>query len=257
MSTAAILKTPTLTLALRVLGVVMAITLAAAALWPLLNTGTGLPTVARLEIAGELRTPAAERLRAALAPMLQGPLLDLDMDLLRQTAEREPWVAQVRVERRWPDAVRVSVVERQPVARWGAASLLTAEGVVFAPPSDEWPAALVQLQGPAGRGGDVLQTFRALNEQLGATVFAPMALSWGARGEWTARTAADTELRLGRGDPLVAAAVLQGVAAQTLTARADEIAYVDLRYTNGFAVGWRSGASTETPGHTAPAGAGG
>lgn len=248
MSTATLSKNSALTLALRVLGVVLVLTVIAAAVWPLLHKGAGMPMVSRLEIAGGLRAPAAERLRVALAPLLHSPLLDLDMNALRQTAEREPWVAQVRVERRWPDAVRVSVIERQPVARWGAASLLTAEGTVFAPPADEWPAGLVQLHGPEGRGGEVLQTFHRLNDQLAATVFAPVALAWGARGEWTARTASGMELRLGRGEPLIAAALLQGVAAQMLAPREAEIAYVDLRYTNGFAVGWRD---------TAPSGAGG
>lgn len=257
MNTAAMPKTSTLTLALRVLGVVLVLTLAAAAVWPLLHSGAGLPVVSRLEIDGALRAPAAERLRIALAPMLQGPLLDLDMDALRQTAEREPWVAQVRVERRWPDAVRVSVIERHPVARWGSDSLLTAEGLVFSPAAEEWPADLVQLQGPEGRGPDVLQTFRDLSEQLRGTGFAPMTLIWGARGEWTARTASGMELRLGRGDPRVAAALLQGVAAHTLAAREAEIAYVDLRYTNGFAVGWRNGAFTDALRHTTPEGAGG
>lgn len=254
---AAMPKSPVLTVLLRIAGVVLVLTLAAAALWPMLHTGGGLPAVSQLEITGALHAPAAERLRAHLAPLLQGSLSELDMDALRVATESEAWVAQARVERRWPDAVRVSVIERQPVARWGASSLLTEDGTVFSPPADEWPAGLVQLQGADGRSAEVLQMFRVLSESLNTTPFVPAALTLGARGEWLARTESGIELRLGRGDPQVAASVLRGTAAQALTARLGEIAYVDLRYSNGFAVGWRDGTSMDASRQSAPTGAGG
>ena len=80
------------------------------------------------------------------------------------------------------------------------------------------------------------------------TPFVPSALSENARGEWTAVTATGIELRLGRGAPTDAVARLAGPVRMALTERLQEVAYVDLHYVNGFAVGWRDGGGGLAPG---------
>ena len=246
-TSAALNKTPALTLALRLLGGVLVVTVAAAAALPIIERVGGLPPVSRLEITGDLPADAVARVHARLLPLLQGQLLSLDMDALRFEAQQEPWVAQARVERLWPDAVRVSLVQRHAIARWGEGAVLTDTAYEFKPPMTEIPASLPRLSGPPGRAAEVLQVYQALHQQLGSTPYVPVELSLGDRGDWIATTAEGLELRLGRGDPALKVAVLLTAAAQPLQSRLSEMAYLDLRYTNGFAVGWASPRDSRSP----------
>ncbi len=75
------------------------------------------PTIERVEVAGHAHLSRAEVMRLAnVAP--GDPLLWVTRFGVRALAA-EPWVLQARVTRLWPDAVAISVVEREPVIRDG------------------------------------------------------------------------------------------------------------------------------------------
>ncbi|MEK6805912.1 MAG: FtsQ-type POTRA domain-containing protein [Pseudomonadota bacterium] len=225
---------------LRALGGLLAAVVCLAALMPLFEAAGALPAVSKLEIAGDFRHLDPAQVRAQLQPELAGTLLSLDLEQVRAAAETLPWVAQARVERVWPDAVRVSLREHTPFARWGEHSLLSDTGVMFTPAEVMSFEGFPQLAGPTDQQALMAQTFRDLSAQIGAGDFAIAALTLDARGEWTARTQSGVELRLGRGDPLPKAALIAGAVTRALGSRVAEIAYVDLRYSNGFATGWRA-----------------
>ena len=70
------------------------------------------------------------------------------------------------------------------------------------------------------------------------------------RGAWELDLANGVTVRLGRRqfderfDKFITAAV------KIVTQRGDDIAYIDMRYTNGFAIGWRSSSnSNNNPPH--------
>lgn len=206
-----------------------------------------------LEVRGAFDFLPPEAVRASVAGLLDRDFYELDLGALRREVERLPWVARARVERVWPATVRIEVVEHRPIARWGGAALLSDEGAVFSP-GGVLPEGLPQLDGPPGRAAAVRAAFDVLRARLVDTPFVPARLQLGERGEWTAWTAAGIEIRLGRSPdgeaPLVAAATLAGPALRALEGRLEEVAYVDLHYIHGFAVGWR-----EQPAGDAPAGA--
>ena len=52
-------------------------------------------------------------------------------------------------------------------------------------------------------------------------------------------------MRFGRVDPMDKVAVLGGPVRRVMTGRQSEVERIDLRYTNGFAVRWRTGDETE------------
>jgi cell division protein FtsQ len=52
------------------------------------------------------------------------------------------------------------------------------------------------------------------------------------------------EVRLGRRDVDVRTELFLDVVADIITGRATEIAYVDMRYSNGFTIGWNNGSRT-------------
>lgn len=73
-----------------------------------------LVAVETIEIVGAVRADVGERVaRAGLGP--GALLLHVDTASIEDAVRRDPWVADARVERIWPDTVVVEVIEREPV----------------------------------------------------------------------------------------------------------------------------------------------
>jgi cell division protein FtsQ len=208
--------------------------LAGHALKPALNR-----PVQALRIDGQLTHLSAAQIGAAAAPAPGARLFDLDLDAVRTRVEALPWVAHARVSRLWPSRLAIRVWERKPYAQWGDAGLVDEDGQAFTPAPEDLPPGLPHLAGPAGREAEVMRAYQQMTAALGGSSFVPSGLRLDARGDWTLATVAGIELRLGADDPAGKAALLLGAVMRTLNAKMDQVAYVDLRYTNGFAVGWK------------------
>lgn len=208
----------------------------------LLRPQFDLPLTA-LRVDGDLRrlTPAQIAAAAAVVPGIH--LFDADLVAVRERIEALPWVAHARVSRLWPDRVTIRVRERQPVARWGDAALVDVENHSFTPAPGEAPEGLPRLSGPDGREADVVAAFHALEAALEGSRFKPVALAMDARGEWIATTVDGIALRFGAEDPVTRAPILLGPATRALAEHFEQVASIDLHYSNGFAVGWKNGVA--------------
>ena len=234
----------------RVLGValtlVMIVTLVylSSRAMPILN-----PPVTRIEVAGRLvhLTPTQIASAAAIAPGTR--FFDVPMKALRARIEALPWVAESTITRQWPDSVNIRVKERQPYARWNGNSLLDTAGQVFAPRADALPAglrnALPKLSGPPGHEQDVMNAWKKMSAGLAGGPFALAALKQDARGGWVARCRSGVLLRLGRDNPTRKIGLLRNTVAPALASRLKDVAVIDLRYTNGFAVRWTDAADQD------------
>lgn len=194
--------------------------------------------VRRLILVGEFRHLDPAQVREVLRPFLGVELLAVDLALAREAVAALPWVESVRLTRAWPDALRVVIRERSAYARWNEDEALDTGARRFRPPLAQLAADLPRLAGPEGREAEVMETYRQLAAGLADSPFPLSGLQRDARGEWTARTRDGIELRLGREAPLDKLGLLRGAAARQLAPRRQEVAYIDLRYGNGFAVGW-------------------
>lgn len=144
------------------------------------------------------------------------------------------WVARVQVSRRWPDALVVRLWEYRPVARWGEVGLLDARGVRFRAETGEVDLPL--LNGPEGSEQRVLDTYRLLQSQL-----TPQGIQLGQlvvdhRGSWRATLEQGVELRLGPGNPQLPIKRFVDKVLPRLRSDLATLAYVDLRYPNGFSI---------------------
>ncbi|MFA5939128.1 MAG: cell division protein FtsQ/DivIB [Sinimarinibacterium sp.] len=215
---------------------------AAAAVWAFFQM-TGARPVARLLIEGELRRVSVGEIDTVVRPLLDARFVDVDLNAVHTTVQVLPWVARVRAEREWPATVRVRVWERVPAARWGKNSLLDGDAVIFAPEGREVPESLPELTGPDGSATRVLDTYRRLAARLDGSLFALQGLNEDARGDWTGFTRNGIALHFGRDEPVATTDALLGPATQALAGNIAAVKYVDLRYTNGFSVGWREPAA--------------
>ena len=97
-----------------------------------LNRAAGL-VVDEVLVDGREETPRAVML-AALGVKRGDLVLEFDVTAARHRLEEIGWIASARVERHLPDTIRVSIVERVPVAIWqrkGDFVLVDASGAVI------------------------------------------------------------------------------------------------------------------------------
>jgi cell division protein FtsQ len=193
----------------------------------------------QLEVRGDFRYLSVEDVHAAAAPFLSSSFFAADVTALRDAVARLPWVAGVRAERRWPGAIAVRIEERVPFARWNQDGLLDIESRAFTPRAGEAPTGLPRLGGSPGHELEVAQAWRRISPALDGTPLQLLGLRLDARGEWSALTASGIELRFGQNAPDERLPMLTSAVQKTIGGGWDRVRVIDLRYTNGFAVGWR------------------
>ncbi len=201
------------------------------------------PPVDSIRIIGAMKRLKAADIAAAADLEPDQRLFDTDLLEVRARIEALPWVSQAQVSRIWPDTLAVKLVERQPFARWGEAQVIDRDSRVFTPSPDEIPQDLPQLSAPAGHEAEAAAVYEELRLRLADSAWSPMGLQLDARGEWRMGTRFGTELRLGQGDPRRHVALILGTISDSLNAQLEKVGYVDLRYSNGFSVGWKDGVA--------------
>jgi cell division protein FtsQ len=170
-------------------------------------------------------------------------LLSVDLAAVRRAIHTLPWVDAVSVQRAWPRGLNVLVVEQTAAARWGdAAGLINTRGELFAADPRHIPPELAQLAGPADEEPRVAQRYLAAAGRLTAAGMRMTALRLDARGAWEFDLSNGVTVRLGRRQVDERFEKFMSTALKLVTERGEEISYVDMRYTNGFAIGWRGGA---------------
>ena len=180
-------------------------------------------------------------------PVLAGPKLTTltiggkltHVDRIGDAVDALPWVAEAQVRREWPHTLRVDITEEVPVARWNGDGLMDARGKIFTHSTDKAYAALPALSGRDDEAQDVLAQYNILAGLVSSRGLAIAALSVDARGAATVQLDDGIEVRLGREDATGRLARFSAVALPALSAKLAAVAYVDMRYTNGFAVGWK------------------
>jgi cell division protein FtsQ len=211
---------------------------AIAALGLLLALGLDQP-VRSFVIEGPFQRVTAVEVQQAALGALKGGFVSADLDGVRAAVEALTWVDRARVERLWPDRIRIEIVEQQAAARWGEDGLLNTRGELIATGVRHVPPELPRLEGPAGSESLVAQRFLAMQDRLGALGLQLAAVRLDARGAWELDLSTGVTVRLGRRQVDERMDRFVQFGAQVIAGRAAEVRYVDMRYSNGFAIGWR------------------
>lgn len=206
-----------------------------------------------LLVQGKFERVAPDEVFRAAHAQLGASYLTVDLDATRAAVEALPWVASASVRREWPGTLRVSITEEVPVATWRGVGLVDAAGLVFADGASAFPA-LPALAGPDGTSAELLANFHEMQRAVAASGLELARVEQSERRAWTVWFADGTEVRLGRREALPRLARYASVAAPVVAPQAAHIAYVDMRYANGFALGWRAARPAATARNTKPKG---
>ncbi|NIL94546.1 MAG: FtsQ-type POTRA domain-containing protein [Woeseiaceae bacterium] len=197
-----------------------------------------------IEISGPFQRVTALQIEEAIADQLEDGFVSADLGHIQQRIVSLPWIDQATVARRWPSRLRITVIEQVPAATWGERGLLNVRGELFVNEARHIPAELPRLSGPEQRSGDVARRYLAVRDRLIPVGLDLRRVHLDARGAWEMTLHNGVEVRLGRRDVDARTNLFLDVVADIITGRAAEIDYVDMRYSNGFTIGWNNGSRT-------------
>lgn len=165
-------------------------------------------------------------------------------DLARELAALS-WVKDVAVDKKWPDAVEVRVVEREPVVRWGDKGFLDSDGVQFTLPDSPALQRLFTVRGPEGYENMVLQHYRLFAPWLQSQNIAVESITLDPRLVWHVGLG-PIDVILGRDQLSERLRKLVVVNQRVIEPYRAYIHSVDLRYQDGFSVRWKDGVSPKS-----------
>lgn len=197
-----------------------------------------------IEIQSELKHVSEQDIRKAISLHLAEGFFWLNVDLVQKDLKSLAWVENVEIKRSWPDKIIVFIQEKVPQAIWGENAILTTEGSIFTIETLDLFEKLPRFKGPIERAKEIQQQYLSLLELLGPVGLSIQALELSTTG--VLRVMLDNGIAIILGKTAISERMARFVLAYqtSLQKHSQRIAYVDLRYTNGMAIGWRQGVQS-------------
>ncbi|MCP5179376.1 MAG: FtsQ-type POTRA domain-containing protein [Pseudomonadales bacterium] len=195
-------------------------------------------------VSGPLSEAEIDQVSGVVRDQLHGGLLSVDIGELARATGQLAWIRDVTVRRVWPDRLQVEVVKATPIARWNRDRYLTSTGGVIDSP--DVIGGLPELECELASPMEAVGMFRVLGELAAAEDLHPVALHQDRIGEWQIYFANDLRVALGADD--VVARMHRFLRSWHHRSAVGEsmIAYVDTRYPEGVAIGFREMVANNT-----------
>ena len=189
--------------------------------------------IRHVEVKGDLRHVTYQQVSYIVTREFRGNFFTLDLARVTEAFQKLPWVRHASLRRQWPDRLEVTLEEHVALARWAAGGLVNTRGEVFQAASD---APLPVFSGPPGTAQEMARQYEIFRSTLAPAGLKPVELSLNARRAWQITLDNGLTVALGREQVEARLARFVRYYAATVGRMPQPVAYVDLRYPNGFAV---------------------
>jgi len=165
----------------------------------------------------------------------------IEIAQVQKELEAMPWVYSVSIRKRWPETLKIHVVEQSIVAIWNDRALLNRFGEIVEAAPSSVKQQYVALHGSDEQANDVLNTYSELHHLLKVSQFEIASLHSDSRQSTSLTLKNGMMLRLGKEQKLDRIQLFLTVY-PLISKKYDvsNIEYIDLRYDTGFAIGWRN-----------------
>jgi cell division protein FtsQ len=191
-----------------------------------------------VKIAASYQHITRKQLEGILSKYLSDSFVFLPVSQLQEDLMLLDWSGRVKIVRIWPDTLKITVVEKAPVALWNE-SLMTADGQLFQRGNEPVDNALPRLSGPKQQQRDILQSYQKLSKLLSTYGLMAEALQLRDNQAWELTLTNGVQLHLGKRD--LETRLMRFVKAYPVVFadKVDQLSGVDLRYARGMAVQWK------------------
>ena len=205
--------------------------LLAALVWRIANIE--MFAVRGIDVIGNVAHVTREQVRTIAVNELKGTFFTVDLRGAQAAFEKLPWVRRVDVRRRWPNRLEVVVEEHRELARWGNSALVNHHGEMFEGASNE---RLPVFEGPTGSQFEITRNYRRFNQSLALIGRQVRRVQVSDRRAWRLGLDDGTVIELGRDGVVERLRGFVTAYAHSVGELGEKTDYVDLRYSNGFAV---------------------
>lgn len=179
----------------------------------------------------------------AVKSYLTGSFFYVNVHEAKRAAERMNWVRHARIDRIPPAAIKITIEEHEPVARWiregYQAGLISARGEVF---QAAFQGELPEFDGDIDKLNIMLEQYRIFNSSLKPLRLKILRLQYSPRASWTMMLNNGIEVRLGKDNIHARMNRFVEIYPATLSQQAANLDYVDMRYPDAFATKMRDDA---------------
>ncbi|NOQ93921.1 MAG: FtsQ-type POTRA domain-containing protein [Methylophaga sp.] len=197
--------------------------------------------ILHVSVDGKFEHANKNELVRVVTPYVTGSFINVDVAKLREAGEALPWVKLIQVKRSWPDTLHLVVEEQEAVAQWSVHALVNTNGELFFPAKKSFPKGLVQLTGPKGTSEVMTKQYAGIVNYFHRVGLSVSHLQMDKRRAWSIQFKNGMQLMLGRSDNKQRLERFVNVYKAGLQRYQAQIQTVDMRYTNGLSVVWKSG----------------
>ncbi len=203
--------------------------------------------VTSIAIAGEMPYTTRVDIENALEKVNLGNFFNLDVNDVQQKVAQLPWVFSVSVRKKWPNELKIYVVDQKPIAHWNGDFMINVNGKAFQADVARLAQKLPAFFGPEGTEQIALENFRNLNTLLGFSELAIDELVLTERFAWQLILNDGVTINLGRDNRVERIQRFMDVYPEIKMNKkqGQQVDYVDLRYDTGLAVGWKTAEHKE------------
>lgn len=196
--------------------------------------------VAELEVAGTGSALEQQQVLAHVGPMMQHNYFTSDLRAIRDKTLELSWVDRVVVSRAWPNAIKLRVMPRHPIARWGTGRLLSDSGDVFNPVNASNTDHLPLMYGPPTHSKMMMRRYHEINELFLPVNLRLKELYLTERMTWFMTFDNDLRVIVDKDQTMSKLQRLSHLAQSDLKPVWGKISALDLRYRNGLAIQWKN-----------------
>ena len=198
--------------------------------------------VTSLVITGEMPFTVREDILMVVESIDLSNFFQVDVNDVQHQISQLPWIYSVSVRKKWPNELKIYVVDQLPVAQWNGDFLINNEGKAFQADLSRIKSKLPQFYGPEGTEVLALENFTNLNRLLEYSELSIDELVLSERFAWQLTLSDGVLLNLGREDRVKRIQRFMDVYPIIKKKKEDnqQVNYIDLRYDTGIAVGWKT-----------------
>jgi cell division protein FtsQ len=194
--------------------------------------------ITTIKVAANYEHVTHKELEHVLSKYVRGSFFTIPLSALQDELNAMNWIDTASVERIWPDALKIKLVEKKPIAIWNDA-LMTESGKLFN--EGEIPADLnvPRLKGPISQQTEVLQVYEKLSKILSTYDLNATGLYLRENQSWILHLGNGVKIYLGKKELEERLLRFCKAYPAVFAEKIEQLASVDLRYPRGMAVQWK------------------
>ena len=163
---------------------------------------------------------------------------DIDLNHLKNKLEKIEWVRKINVRRSYPNEIIIDIEEHIPILRWNNKMYINKYGEKFN--ASKIDKSIPILISDESRINEVFAYFKLFNEKLSSRKldFKITKIMENEIRSLTISLSSGINIQLGSKDVNNKIPLFFEIYKSLNTRDLNKIRYIDMRYTNGFSVGW-------------------